>query len=101
MGRFVITVEFIVHDGRMPEFLPMMVENANKSRTLEPGCDRFDVCVPEGKHDRVLLYEVYKDPAAFDAHLKAPHFLEFSARSKPLIKERTIGRLFIENDDGK
>jgi quinol monooxygenase YgiN len=101
MGRFVITVEFVVHEGRMPEFMPLMLDNAERSRTLEPGCDRFDVCVPEGKSDRVFLYEVYKDPAAFQAHLQTTHFLAFSERSKALIKERTIGRLFIENDDGK
>ena len=41
MGRFVITVDFEVHEGKLQEFLPLMLDNAEKSRTLEPGCDRF------------------------------------------------------------
>jgi hypothetical protein len=57
MSRFVITVDFQLHPGAMREFLPLMVENANKSRDLEPGCERFDVLLPKDSADRVFLYE--------------------------------------------
>jgi len=100
MGRFVITVDFEVHEGKLQEFLPLMLDNAEKSRTLEPGCDRFDVLLPEGGGNHVFLYEIYHDTAAFDAHLKAAHFLEFSKLVAPLLKGRTIGRYFIDNDNG-
>jgi quinol monooxygenase YgiN len=101
MGRFVITVDFEVHEGKLSEFMPLMLDNAEKSRTLEPGCDRFDVLTPEGGGHHVFLYEIDKDKAAFDTHLKTPHFLEFNQRSSPLIKGRSVGRFFVENDDGK
>ena len=42
----------------------------------EPGCRRFDVVEPPGEADRILLYEIYDDRAAFEAHLKTPHFAE-------------------------
>ncbi len=101
MKRYVITVEFVLHPGCMAQFMPLMLDNAEKSRTLEPGCDRFDVCAPAGETDRVFLYEIYHDEAAFQAHLKMPHFVEFDAATKAMIKERRIGKLWIENDDGK
>jgi (4S)-4-hydroxy-5-phosphonooxypentane-2,3-dione isomerase len=101
MGRFVITVNFEIHDGKLEQFMPLMLDNAEKSRSLEPGCDRFDVLVPEGGGTHVFLYEIYKDPAAFEAHLKTAHFLDFSQRSAPLIKGRSVGRFLIANDDGK
>jgi quinol monooxygenase YgiN len=101
MGRFVITVEFELHDGVMHHFMPLMVDNANRSRALEPGCDRFDVLVPTKGGNRVFLYEIYKDRAAFDAHLKSAHFLEFAEKTIPFIKSRAIGEHFIENDDGR
>jgi len=100
MHRFVITVDFVLHDGALEKFLPLMVDNANKSRTLEPGCDRFDVMVPETGGNHVFLYEIYHDVAAFNAHLKTPHFLEFGQRTAALLKGRAIGRYFIENDNG-
>lgn len=101
MKRYVIAVDFILHAGSMDQFMPLMLDNAEKSRTLEPGCDRFDVCVPAGETDRVFLYEIYKDEAAFAAHLKTDHFIAFDAATKSMIKERKIGKLWIENDDGK
>jgi autoinducer 2-degrading protein len=101
MGRFVITVDFEVHEGNLPEFMPLMLDNAEKSLTLEPGCDRFDVLVPDGGSHHVFLYEIYKDKAAFDTHLKTSHFLEFNQRSSLLIKSRSVGRFFIENDNGR
>jgi len=101
MKRYVIAVDFVLHPGSMDQFMPLMLDNAEKSRTLEPGCERFDVCVPAGETDRVFLYEIYKDEAAFAVHLKTDHFIAFDAATKSMIKERKIGKLWIENDNGK
>lgn len=100
MKRFVITVDFQLHPGSMSQFMPLMLDNAEKSRTLEPGCHRFDVLTFAGETDRVFLYEIYTDEAAFAVHLKTPHFLEFSAATQAMIKDRRIGKLWIENDRG-
>lgn len=100
MKRYVVTVDFILHPGAMAPFMPLMIENAERSRRDEPGCDRFDVCVPAGETDRVFLYEIYRDEAAFQAHLATPHFRAFDAASRQFIKERKVGKLWIENDDG-
>jgi quinol monooxygenase YgiN len=48
----------------------------------------------------VFLYEVYKDRAAFEAHLKTAHFLEFAEKTRPMIKGRVLGEYLIENDNG-
>jgi quinol monooxygenase YgiN len=50
---------------------------------------------------RRFLYEVYRDEAAFAAHLETGHFLQFAAATKPMIKDRRVGKLWIENDDGR
>jgi (4S)-4-hydroxy-5-phosphonooxypentane-2,3-dione isomerase len=101
MKRYAVTVDFFLHPGTMGRFLPLMLDNAEKSRTLEPGCHRFDVLLPAGESDRVFLYEIYQDEAAFQAHLKTTHFLEFDAATRACIKDRKIGKLWIENDNGK
>ena len=101
MSRCVITVDFALHEGAMKDFMPLMVDNANRSRSLEPGCHRFDVLVSPKVRDRVFLYEIYQDRAAFETHLKTPHFLEFNEKSRPYIKNRTVWEFTIENDDGK
>jgi (4S)-4-hydroxy-5-phosphonooxypentane-2,3-dione isomerase len=97
MNGHVITVDFNLHPGALGKFLPLIVENANRSRRVEPGCERFDVLVPKDSADRVLLYEIYRDKAAFGEHLKAAHFLEFNAASASLVKDKKIVEYSLEN----
>ncbi|MEO8626746.1 MAG: putative quinol monooxygenase [Betaproteobacteria bacterium] len=101
MGRFVITVDFALHVGTLEKFLPLIVENANQSRTAEPGCDRFDVVVAKDSRDRVFLYEIYKDKAAFGEHIKSSHFRQFDAASKTYVQEKKVTEYSLENDDGR
>ena len=77
---FVIVVDFRIKSGQMAEFRRLIDDNARASVKHEPGCSRFDVCANRKDADSVLLYEIYDDRAAFDAHLKTQHFavLNFS-----------------------
>ena len=92
MSGFVIIVDFRLKPGTYDRFRALIVENAAASVRDEPGCRRFDVVVPEGEADRIILYEIYDDAAAFDAHLKTPHFASFDAASAPLVAARTVSR---------
>ena len=101
MKGYIVTVEFDVDPARFAAFMPLMVENAETSKRDETGCRHFDVCRPRDVANRVFLYEIYRDKAAFDVHLKTAHFLQFNQRSAPLLKGKSIGRFNIENDNGK
>ena len=81
--RLVILVEFELHPGKEPEFRRLVLENAAASLRDEPGCRQFDVLTPEaGPGDRIVLYEIYDDAAAFDAHLATPHFADLQRRDR-------------------
>jgi quinol monooxygenase YgiN len=90
MSGYVIIVDFKLKPGGMEDFRRLIDANARDSCWTEPGCRRFDVCVPNGESDRVLLYEIYEDRAAFDAHLKTAHFDVFNRESTPLIASKTV-----------
>ncbi len=68
----------------------------------EPGCRQFDVVTPDGGADRVVLYEIYDDAAAFEAHKRTPHFAAFDRDSAPLVSSKavTLGRLDYAGSDG-
>ncbi len=87
---YVVAVEFVVVAAQWDAFLPLMLENARRSREDEPGCRQFDVCVDDARPNVVFLYELYDDRTAFDAHLAAPHFKSFAAATAPMIAERRI-----------
>jgi (4S)-4-hydroxy-5-phosphonooxypentane-2,3-dione isomerase len=59
------------------EFLASMLDDARGSVNDEPGCYRFDVLVDAKDPNTLYLYEVYRDRAAFDAHLQAPHYVRW------------------------
>ncbi len=89
---FAIFVDFRLKRGAMPDFRRLIDANADVSVRTEPGCLQFDILEPEGEGDRVLLYEIYSDKAAFDAHLRTEHFRVFNGASEALCLEKKVTR---------
>jgi quinol monooxygenase YgiN len=98
MSRYVVIVDFYLRPGALASFRTLVDLNARLSAHDEPGCERFDVVEPSGETDRILLYEIYADRAAFDAHMKTQHFLAFDAESAALVVSKlvTTGNLVCE-----
>ena len=69
-----LVVRLDVRPERHEEFLAAITRNAAASFEDEPGCLRFDVCRSQADPHHFVLYEVYRDEAALDAHRSAPHF---------------------------
>jgi quinol monooxygenase YgiN len=90
MGAYVIIVDFRINKGTKPEFRRLIDVNARNSCRKEPGCRRFDVLEFPDDADRILLYEIYDDRAAFDFHVKSPHFQLFNKASAPLVREKKV-----------
>lgn len=87
---YVVTVEFEIKPEQLDEFRAQMIANAKASREREPGCLQFDVCADPAKPERIFLYEVYADRAAFDAHLAAEHFKTFDRTVAPWIAAKVV-----------
>jgi quinol monooxygenase YgiN len=73
MARFAIVATVEVAPGRVEELLPLLLAHRDRCLRDEPGTLRFDVLRPRAEPDRVLLYEVYADEAAFQVHWDGPH----------------------------
>lgn len=58
-------------------FLESMLDDARGSVNDEPGCFRFDVLQDPQDPNKIYLYEIYRDRAAFEAHLQAPHLIRW------------------------
>lgn len=92
-AMFVVVVDLEIVESAVAPFMALLRENAAASLASEPGCRQFDVCVDPKAPTSVLLYEVYDDRAAFDDHLKQPHFIAFDARTAPLIVSKRVRAL--------
>lgn len=90
---FVITAEFRLKPDMLNAFMPLMLIQAEKSLSSEPGCLVFDVCIEHNdSEDVVFLYEAYEDEAAFDQHMETPHYLAFSETTSDLVAAKSVRR---------
>jgi quinol monooxygenase YgiN len=84
---FVLSVDLRIKPENVDGFLARAAENAAASRK-EPGCRQFDVLVDPKDRTRAMLYEVYADEKAFDAHQQTAHFKKYLAEAVPLLASR-------------
>ena len=84
---FVLVVNIRIKPENVETFMSKLAENARNARK-EPGCKQFDVLVDPKDKTKVLLYEVYDDEKAFEAHQATPHFKKYVAEAVPLLASR-------------
>ena len=85
-----VIVEVEVKPERLAEFTPRMELQAGNSVELEPLCHQFDVWQAPDAPEKVTLYEVYENRAAFDAHLATEHFKDFDAAVAEMLVSKTV-----------
>ena len=79
--------------GRADEVAAALVPYAEIVRT-EPGCVTFDVNRGLDDDHDFVLYEVYRDREAFDAHVASEHFTSIAmAQIRPLLADRQVSLL--------
>lgn len=87
---YVVTVVFEVKKEAIEAFRAAVLLQAESSLTKEEGCRRFDVCFDAARKERVFLYEIYDDRAAFDRHRETPHFAQFNRTAEPLLTRKAV-----------
>ena len=84
---FVLVVNIRIKPEHVDRWIKMALENAREARK-EPGCRQFDVLVDPKDRAKVLLYEIYDDEKALEAHQATPHFKKYLAEAVPLLAHR-------------
>ena len=74
---YIIVAAIEIKEGFKEQYINGLIENANSAVKDEPGCLRFDVIQDANDDNKIWVYEVYNDEAAFQAHTQSPHFLKF------------------------
>ncbi len=90
---YVVIVEFTLRPEHFDNFVTRVRQQAADSLEREAGCHVFDVCLDPARDRYLLLYEVYDDRAAFDAHLASSHFLDFDATVGDWVEDKQVTTL--------
>src|SRR6185436_15421674 len=83
----VLQVNIRIKPENIASFMQKCVENAKAARS-EPGCRQFEVLVDPEDKTSVMLFEVYDDQKAFDAHQAGAAFKKYVAEAVPLLASR-------------
>jgi len=86
-------IEVQVKAERAAEFIAATLANHRGSLT-EPGVLRFDVLQSAEDPASFLLYEVYRDEAAAQAHKQTAHYQAWRQAVEPLQASPRKGRAF-------
>jgi autoinducer 2-degrading protein len=84
---FVLVVNIRIKPENVERWMKLALENAREARK-EPGCRQFEVLVDPKERTKVLLFEIYDDDKAFEAHQATPHFKKYLAEAVPLLASR-------------
>jgi len=82
-----LVVRIRIKPENVDAFMAKLAANAAAARS-EPGCLTFDVLVDPQDRTKVMLYEVYKDAAAFEEHQQRQAFKSYLAEAVPLLADR-------------
>lgn len=85
-----VLVDFVTTPSAAGEFLALVSENAATSRSTEPGCRQFDVCVDPADATRIFLYELYDDRDAFNHHCQTAHFKQFDVSTASMVVSKAV-----------
>jgi quinol monooxygenase YgiN len=83
----VLQVNIKVKPENVDSFMQKVLENARAARS-EPGCRQFEVLVDPEDQTSVMLFEVYDDQKAFEAHQAGAAFKKYVAEAVPLLASR-------------
>ena len=70
---YVVLLPIQCKDGAKEQILEALVPNAQMSVETEPRCHRFDIVQDAGDANRIWMYQIYADEAAFKAHKQSQH----------------------------
>ena len=68
--------------ARKDQLLPLLL--AHKARCLK-GTLQFEILLPKDDDTIVLLYEVYRDDAAFEVHRNGPSFAQWREEAAGMV----------------
>jgi autoinducer 2-degrading protein len=90
---YINAVDIDVVPGQLENYLAAIREVGAASIKTEPGCSEFDIAVSQKDPNHLLIFEVYDNAAAFEAHLKTGHYKKYAATAKDIVAKREVHSL--------
>ena len=89
-NRYVRIAELEIDPAQSDAFAVATREVGQASVRSEDGCLALYAVGEKDNPARVRVFEIYRDPAAYQAHLQTPHFKKFRETTDSMVKSRKL-----------
>ena len=88
--RYVRIAELEIDRAQVDALATAIREIGQASVRSEDGCLVLYAVAEKQDPGRVRVFEIYRDPAAYQAHLLTPHFKKFRATTDAMVTSRRL-----------
>lgn len=82
--------ELEIDSAHLPAYKALLAEEIAASVRTEPGVLALNAVALRDRPNQIRLMEVYADQAAYEAHLRSPHFLTYKAAVATMVRSLTL-----------
>lgn len=83
---FVRIAELDIDPARLDAYRALLAEEIEASVRLEAGVLSLNAVAVKGSLAQIRILEIYADQAAYEAHLRSPHFLKYKTGTADMIR---------------
>ena len=89
-GQYVRLAELEIDPAQLDAFKAAVTEGVEAAVRSEPGVLALYAVSEKDNPNRVRVFEMYTDAAAYATHLEAPHFKKFRATTDKMVLSRKL-----------
>lgn len=82
--------ELQIDPTQLDAYLALLRVEIDASVRLEPGVLTLNAVALKDAPDHIRLMEIYADQAAYEAHLRSPHFITYKNATATMVKSLTL-----------
>ena len=82
--------ELQIVPAQLDAYLALLREEIEASVRLEPGVLTLNAVALKDAPDHMRLMEIYADQAAYETHLKSPHFIKYKTATAAMVRSLTL-----------
>ena len=89
-GGVVRLAELTIDRAQLEAYRAELKKEIETSIRVEPGVLRLYAVSVKGHPDQIRIFEIYRDDAAYHAHLQTPHFKRYKSMTQGMVKNLTL-----------
>ncbi len=84
--QMVRLAKLVIDPHQLESYKALLKEEIEASVRLEPGVKTLYAVSEKDNPTHITILEIYADTAAYQAHLKTPHFLKYKNATREMVK---------------